>query len=78
MRPLRRYHGQGFCVTEHLIAGRAVGEVMGMSGQGRRVQLRLLHVFEFRDGLISRENPWTDTATLAQQLADSGDLGEGS
>ena len=69
MRPLRRYHGQDFCVTEHLVAGRAVGQVMGIPGQGRRVQVRLLHVFEFRNGLISRENTWTDTATLAQQLA---------
>lgn len=68
MRALRRYHGQDFCVTEHLVAGRAVGQVMGLPGQGRRVQVRLLHVFEFRDGLISRENPWTDTAALAQQL----------
>lgn len=69
MRHLRRYHGQDFCVTEHLVAGRAVGQVMGIPGQGRRVRVRLLHVFEFRDGLISRENPWTDTAALAQQLA---------
>ena len=45
-----------------------------MCGQGRWVQLRLLHVFEFRDGLISRENPWTDTATPAQQLADFCDI----
>lgn len=69
MRPLRRYHGRDFCVTEHLVFGRAVGRVMGIPGQGRRVQVRLLHVFEFRDGLISRENTWTDTAALAQQLS---------
>ncbi len=69
LQPLRRYHGQDFCVTEHLVAGRAVGHVMGVPGQGRRVQVRLLHVFEFRNGLISRENTWTDTATLARQLS---------
>ena len=68
MRPLRRYHGDDFCVTEHLVVGRAVGDLMGLPGHGRPVQVRLLHLFEFRDGLISRENPWTDTATLAHQL----------
>ena len=69
MSPVRRYHGQDVCVTEHLVCGPAVGNVLGMPGRGRLVQLRLLHVFEFRDGLISRENTWTDFAALAQQLA---------
>jgi len=32
----------------------------------------MLHVFEFRDGLISRENVWMDTATVLAQLADAG------
>ena len=64
MRQLRRYHGQDFCITEHLVSGTAVGQVMGIPGQGRRVQVRLLHVFEFRDGLISRENPWVRIPTV--------------
>jgi hypothetical protein len=29
----------------------------------------MLHVFEFREGLISRENVWMDTASVAAQLA---------
>jgi hypothetical protein len=28
----------------------------------------VLHVFEFRDGLISRENVWLDGAAIQQQL----------
>jgi len=28
----------------------------------------MMHVFEFRDGLISRENIWLDTAAVADQL----------
>jgi hypothetical protein len=28
----------------------------------------MLHIFEFRDGKISRENVWMDTATLMAQL----------
>jgi hypothetical protein len=30
---------------------------------------RVLHVFEFRDGLISRENVWLDGAAIAAPLA---------
>ena len=30
--------------------------------------VRMLHVFEFRDGLISRENVWLDGGTIMAQL----------
>ena len=36
---------------------------------GRTVQFRILHVCEFRDGKISRENVWLDVAAIMQQLA---------
>jgi hypothetical protein len=29
----------------------------------------MLHVFEFRDGLISRENIWLDSAAIVEQLS---------
>jgi hypothetical protein len=28
-----------------------------------------VHVFEFRDGLISRENVWLDSAAIVSQLS---------
>ncbi len=28
----------------------------------------MLHIFEFRDGKISRENVWIDSATIMAQL----------
>jgi predicted ester cyclase len=34
-------------------------------GAGRQVAFRLLHILEFPDGKISRENVWIDTAALA-------------
>jgi steroid delta-isomerase-like uncharacterized protein len=68
MRQVRCFHGDQVCVTEHLLGGRAIGAPLGIPGRGRRVQVRLLHVFEFRDGLISRENTWTDALDLARQL----------
>jgi hypothetical protein len=33
------------------------------------ITFRILHVFEFRDGLISRENVWPDTAAIVGQLS---------
>lgn len=29
----------------------------------------MMHVFEFRDGLISRENIWLDAAAVTAQLS---------
>ncbi len=69
MVPTRSYYGDDFCVIEHDITGTVVGEFMGMPGAGRRVTFRLLHVWEFRDGQISRENVWMDGGSVAAQLA---------
>jgi hypothetical protein len=41
---------------------------MGIPGHGRRISIRVLHVFEFRDGLISRENVWIDAGPAIGQL----------
>jgi hypothetical protein len=59
MTPLRRYHGEDFCVTEHRLVVTVKGEFPGVPPGADRVVARLLHLFEFRDGLISRENAWT-------------------
>jgi len=55
--PRHRYHGDNVLVDEVLWEARADGRPFGIDGQGRPVQVRLLHVFAFRDGLIARENP---------------------
>jgi steroid delta-isomerase-like uncharacterized protein len=62
------YFGANFCVLEHQWAGTVPGEFAGVPGQGKPVNFRMLHVFEFRDGLISRENVWLDGGTLIGQL----------
>ena len=56
-------------VLEQLMTGTVVGEMLGMPGHGRRVSFRILHVFEFRDDLISRENVWLDAGAIIGQLA---------
>jgi len=63
-----QYYGDDFCVIEHNATGTVPGEFLGVPGNGRRITFRLLHVWEFRDGLISRENVWLDGATVVAQL----------
>jgi ketosteroid isomerase-like protein len=58
MTLLRIYHGDDFCVTEHDFTALVKGPFPGVPQGARRVRGRLLHVFEFRDELISRENIW--------------------
>lgn len=70
VEPVRRIYGPDFLVDEVVWHGRAVGRPFGFEGRNRPFSHRLLHVLEFRDGLISRENVWLDFAAVAQQLAD--------
>lgn len=63
-----QYYGDDFCVIEHNTTGTVPGEFLGVPGNGRRITFRLLHVWEFRDGLISRENVWLDGGAVIAQL----------
>jgi steroid delta-isomerase-like uncharacterized protein len=69
MDPTRRYYGEYFCVIEHNCTGTVSGEIMGVPGNGRRITFRMLHVWEFRDGLMSRENVWLDGGAIVGQLS---------
>lgn len=68
MELTHNYYGEDFRVTEHLATGTVTGDFLGVPGEGKRVTFRLLHVWEFRDGLISRENVWLDGASVVAQL----------
>jgi len=61
-------HGDDFCVVEHETTGTFPGMFMGVPGNGRRATFRMLHVFAFRDGRISRENVWLDGGSIIAQL----------
>jgi predicted ester cyclase len=67
---MRRYYGDDFVVDESLWRGVAVGDPLGFPGRGRSLEFRILHLFEFDEGVIRRENVWMDTAAIAAQLAD--------
>jgi steroid delta-isomerase-like uncharacterized protein len=69
--PTHTYYGDDFCVMEHDASGTVEGEFLGVPGHGRRITFRLLHVWEFRDGRISRENVWLDGGSIVAQLTSS-------
>jgi hypothetical protein len=65
---IRRRYGDNHVVDESILHGTAVGSPLGIPGGGRKVAVRILHVFDFSGGLISRECAWLDTAALQEQL----------
>ena len=72
LETVRRLNDEGgrFVVDESIISGRVVGEWAGVNGGGAPVSIRILHVFELRDGLISYENAWFDAAAVQAQISD--------
>ena len=73
MQRTHSYYGDDFCVVEHMWTGTVPGTFFGIPGRGRRISHRLLHIWEFRDGLISRENVWIDGGSVVAQLSASTD-----
>jgi len=68
-RPSHRYFAGDALVIDQEMTGTVIGSMLGMPGNGRRITFRILHVFEFRDGLISRENVWLDGGAVIHQLS---------
>jgi uncharacterized protein len=67
--PVRRLYGDEFAVDESILDGYAHGRPFDLEGYSRPVRFRMLRVFEFRDGLIARENAWFDIVAVQRQLA---------
>jgi steroid delta-isomerase-like uncharacterized protein len=65
---LHTYYSDNAVVLENLMTATVTGQFLGLPGNGRQVKFRILHVFEFKDGRISRENVWLDGAAVAAQL----------
>lgn len=64
----RAWYGDSFCVIEHQWHGPVTGEFLGVPGHGRQISFRMLHVWEFEGGRISRENVWLDGGAIMAQL----------
>ena len=65
-----RLYGDNFVVDDKIWTARVDGEFLGVRDHGRRIHVRVLHVFEFRDGLICRENVWLDGSSAITQLSE--------
>ena len=66
--PLHRWFAGNTMLLEQTMTGAVTGQMLGIPGNGRRITFRIFHVFEFADGLISREQVWIDSGTIAAQL----------
>lgn len=67
--PLRRLYGEHFLIDETLWHGYIEdGRPFLCDGKHGNVSFRLLHVFELREGKISREQAWCDLAAIQRQL----------
>ena len=71
-QPVRRLYGDNFMIDETVWTGHVVGRALGAPGGEGPASFRILHLLEFRDGKISRENVWIDVPSLMQQLGQSG------
>jgi hypothetical protein len=69
MIPTREQYGDDFCVVEHEATCVVKGAFMGIAGNNRTVTFRMLHVWDFKDDAISREQIWLDGAAIAAQLS---------
>jgi steroid delta-isomerase-like uncharacterized protein len=67
-RPSRRFFTADAMVLDQQMTGTVTGSMLGLPGNGRRITFRVLHVFEFKNGLISRENVWLDGGAIVAQL----------
>jgi hypothetical protein len=70
LEPVRRWYGDDHVTDESVLHATALGRPLGLEGRGRPVKARFLHIFDFSDGLISRESAWIDLAAIQQQLSD--------
>lgn len=68
MKPTRELFADDFCVVEHNCTAVINGDFMGIPGNGRQVSFRMIHVWEFQDDAMSRENVWMDGGSIAAQL----------
>jgi predicted ester cyclase len=61
-------YGDDHCVMEHEWTGTVPGECLGIAGNDRRISFRMLHVWDFKQGRISREQVWLDGNAIVAQL----------
>lgn len=68
--PRQRWFSDDAVIIDQDMTGTVVGSMLGLPGNERRITFRVLHVFQFRDGLISGETVWLDVGAIMAQLSD--------
>ena len=68
LESVSRFASSDHVVDESVATGHIQGTFIGIEGGGAPVRFRILHVFDIRDGLISREQAWFDTAGVIRQV----------
>jgi len=67
--PVMRLYGDDFIVDESILIGNVVdGRPFNLQGKSGHARVRLLHVFQLRDGLIAKERVWFDFDDMRRQL----------
>jgi uncharacterized protein len=67
--PVMRLYGDDFIVDESILIGNVVdGRPFNLPGKSGHARVRLLHVFQLRDGLIAKERVWFDFDDMRRQL----------
>jgi uncharacterized protein len=67
--PVMRLYGDAFIVDESILIGNVVdGRPFNLPGKSGHARVRLLHVFQLRDGLIAKERVWFDFDDMRRQL----------
>jgi uncharacterized protein len=71
LQTVRRFNAEGsVIVDESILTGHVHGDWAGIAGGGAPVRVRILHVFDVRDGLIARENTWFDASAVMRQVEE--------
>lgn len=67
--PVMRLYGDDFIVDESILVGQVVdGRPFSLPSKSGHARVRLLHVFQLREGLIARERVWFDFDDMKRQL----------
>ena len=66
---LPRYTTNDAMILEQLMTGTVIGSLPRLPGTGGASASAILHVFELRNVLISRENVWLDMPAIVNQLS---------
>jgi uncharacterized protein len=68
IREVKRLYGDDFLVFDCEVDAILNGAVVQRPEPEGQATFRVLHVFEFKDGKIARENVWSDSVAMAQSF----------